>query len=328
MIKISVIVPVYKTEAFIERCARALFSQTLKEVEFIFVDDASPDKSIEIVEGLLAEDFPDRKQDVIILHNAANKGASISRNEGLAQVKGEYVHWCDSDDWMEPDMLEKLYSAAKERDADIAYCDFFLSFEKNERYMSNPRFDTAEEMLKRGFLSGRMKYNLWNKIARRSLYEKIGIVFPEGHSMGEDMAMIRVAAVANKTAYVPEALYHYVKLNEEAYSNTFTPKKLEDTRYNVALTESFLKEIFGDSLDKEISLFKLSIKLPFLMTGDKKMYDLWREWYPESDKYANANPDLPKRTRLLQLMAARGQWWYVNMYYKVVYKFIYGFIYK
>lgn len=142
------------------------------------------------------------------------------------------------------------------------------------------------------------------------------------------MAMIRIAAVADKTAFVSEALYHYVKLNEGAYSNTYTTKKLEDTRYNVALTESFLKEKFGDSLDKEISLFKLSIKLPFLMTGDKNMYDLWREWYPETNQYVNADNNLPGRTRLLQIMAAKGQWWYVSFYYKFVYKFIYGFIYK
>ena len=328
MKKVSVITPIYKTEAFIERCARALFSQTLADVEYVFVDDATPDKSIELLESVLDNEFPERKQDVIIIRHSQNKGASISRNEGLAQASGEYVHWCDSDDWMEPDMLEKLYSAAKEKDADIAYCDFYLSFEKNERYMSNPKYDTAEDMLKKGFLGGRMKYNLWNKLAKRSLYDKIGVVFPEGHSMGEDMAMIRMAAVADKTAYVPEALYHYVKLNEGAYSNTYTQKKLEDTRYNVDLTTAFLKEKFGDSIDKEISLFKLSIKLPFLMTGDKKMYELWREWYPEADKYVNANPDLPKRTRLLQQMAAKGQWWYVKMYYKLVYKLIYGVIYK
>lgn len=328
MIKISVITPIYKTEAFIERCARSLFSQTLKEVEYIFVDDATPDKSIEIIEGLLASEFSEREKDVIIIHHTENRGASISRSDGLARANGEYVHWCDSDDWMEPDMLEKLYSSAKEREADIAYCDFYLSFEKNERYMSNPGFDTAEEMLRKGFLSGRMKYNLWNKIARRNLYDKIGLVFPEGHSMGEDMAMIRMAAVAGNTAYVPEALYHYVKLNEVAYSNTYTAKKLEDTKYNVDLTTAFLKEKFGDSLDKEISLFKLSVKLPFLMTGDKEMYKVWRKWYPEADRYANLNPDLPLRTRLLQQMAAKGQWWYVKLYYILVNKLFYGMIYK
>ena len=146
--------------------------------------------------------------------------------------------------------------------------------------------------------------------------------------MGEDMAMIRIAAVAGKTVYVPEALYHYVKLNEEAYSNTYSEKKLEDTKFNVDLTTAFLKEKFGDSLDKEISLFKLSVKLPFLLTGDKEMFKVWREWYPEADRFANLSPDVPFRTRLLQKMAVEGQWWYVFLYYKIVYKFIYGLIYK
>ena len=140
--------------------------------------------------------------------------------------------------------------------------------------------------------------------------------------------MIQLAAVADKVAYVPEALYHYVKLNEGAYSNSYSQNKLNDIRYNVDRTVSFLTEKFGNSLYNEISLLKLSIKLPFLFTGDKKMFDLWREWYPEADEYANADSSLPKRTRLLQQMAAKGQWWYVKMYYLLVYKLVYGVIFK
>ena len=327
MIKVSVIIPVYGVEAFIERCARGLLSQTLLEVEFIFVDDASPDNSIPLLHKVV-EAFPDRAPQVRILRHPENRGLPATRNTGLAAAQGEYIYHCDSDDWMEPEMLEKMYAAAKSRDADIAYCDFFLSFQSSERYMSNPAYDTAREMLTRGFLGGKMKYNVWNKLVRRSLYTEYGITFPEGHPMGEDMTIIQLAAVADKVAFVPEALYHYVKLNEGAYSNSYSQKKLDDIRFNVDRTVSFLDEKFGNILDKEISLFKLSIKLPFLMTGDKHMYELWRVWYPEADAYAGANPDLPARTRLLQRMAARGQWWFVSLYHKLVYKFVYGVIYK
>ena len=327
MIKVSVIIPIYNVSAFISCNVRSLLSQTLQEVEFIFVDDASPDDSIDILYDNL-ENFPNRKDFVKVIHHKENKGLPAARNTGLTAAKGEYIYHCDSDDWVEPEMLETMYNAAKVADADIVYCDFFLSFEKKERYMSNPRFDTADDMLKKGFLGGNMKYNVWNKLVRRSLYVDNGILFPEGHSMGEDMTMIQLAAVADKVAYVPHAFYHYVKLNEGAYSNTYTQKKLDDIRYNVDRTVTFLQKKFGDSLDYEISLFKLSIKLPFLMTGDKKMYKLWKEWYPEADKYANANPDTPMRIRLLQIMASKGQWWYVSLYYKVVFKFIYGTIYK
>ena len=327
MIKVSVIIPVYNVSAFISCNVRALLSQTLQEVEYIFVDDASPDNSIEILYDNL-DNFPNRKESVKVIHHKENKGLPAARNTGLTLAQGEYVYHCDSDDWVEPEMLEKMYDAAKAADADIVYCDFFLSFEKNERYMSNPRYETAEDLLKKGFLGGTMKYNVWNKLVRRSLYVDNGIIFPEGHSMGEDMTMIQLAAVADKVAYVPHAFYHYVKLNEGAFSNSYTQKKLDDIRYNVDRTVLFLQEKFGNSLEKEISLFKLSIKLPFLLTGNKDMYQLWREWYPEADKYAYANTDQPKRTRLLQKMAAEGQWWYVRLYYKLLYKLLYGVIYR
>lgn len=327
MKKVSVIIPVYNVSAFISYNVRALLSQTLQEVEYIFVDDASPDNSIDILYDNL-DNFPNRKDSVKVIHHQENKGLPAARNTGLALAQGEYVYHCDSDDWVEPEMLEKMYTAAKAADADIVYCDFFLSFEKNERYMSNPRYETAEDLLKKGFLGGTMKYNVWNKLVRRSLYVDNGITFPEGHSMGEDMTMIQLAAVADNVAYVPYAFYHYVKLNEGAFSNSYTQNKLDDIRYNVDRTVLFLQEKFGNSLEKEISLFKLNIKLPFLLTGDKGMYKLWKEWYPESDKYADANTEQPRRTRLLQKMAAKGQWWYVDLYYRLVYKFIYGIIYR
>lgn len=327
MPKVSVIIPVFNVESFIRRNVRSLMEQTLDDVEFLFVNDASPDKSVNYLYEEL-EAFPMRKPYVKILEHDFNKGLPAARNTGLSEASGDYIYHCDSDDWLEPDMLEKLYLAAQDNEADIAYCDFYLSFEKKERYMANPVFTDADDMLKRGFLGGLMKYNVWNKLVRRRLYEKNSIVFPEGHPMGEDMTMVQLSAVADKVSFVPEPLYHYVKLNEGAYSNSYTSKKLDDIRYNVFRTESFLKEKYGDSLKKEISLFKLSIKLPFLLTGDKRMFNLWREWFPEANAYVNANPDLPKRTILLQQMAVKGHWWYIKLYYLFVYKVIYGLIYK
>lgn len=327
MIKVSVIIPVYRVEPFIERCVSSLFSQSLEDVEFIFVDDASPDNSIAIVERSL-EQFPNCKEHTRIIRHPVNRGISVVRNTGLDAATGNYIYYCDSDDWLEPEALEKMYRAAEGSGAEIVYCNFYISFEKNERYMDNPDYDTAEEMLKKGFLGGKMKYNLWNKLVKRSLYTESGIRFPEGHSIGEDMLMIRLAATANKVKHVPEALYHYVKLNENAYSNSYSQKNLDDIRYNADLTVNYLHNLFGNQIEKELALFKLSTKLPFLITDNKNMYKVWSEWYPEANQYANANKDLPARTRFLQVMAAKGQWWYVNLYYRFVYKFIYGALYK
>lgn len=324
---ISVIVPVFKVGNFIERCACSLFEQTLKDIEYIFVNDATPDDSIKVLKSCV-ERYPDRKNRIVILTHEHNLGLPAARNTGLGVATGDYVFHCDSDDFVEPTMLEEMYNAAKDKNADIVYCDFYLSFEKNERCMSNPAYVTAEEMLREGLLGGNMKYNVWNKLVRKSLYSENGIIFPAGHAMGEDMTMIRLAACAKTIAYVPKAFYHYVKLNSNAYTATMSEKHMEDIRFNVDQTVGFLQDKLGDDLDKEIAFFKLNTKLPFLITDDESQYEVWKEWWPEVNVYICQNKTQPFRTRLIQWFAAHGQFWAVKLYFRMVYKMVYGLIYR
>ncbi len=322
MNKISVIIPVFKVAPFVERCTRSLMQQTLSDVEFIFVDDASPDNSMDIVRSVCQE----YGRDVKILVHPENKGLPAGRNTGLSVATGEYIYHCDSDDWVETDLLEKMYDAAKAVDADIAYCDFYLSFESGERYMSNPEFNTGRDLLLKGFLSGTTKYNVWNKIVKRSLYEKTGVLFPSGHSMGEDMTMIMLAAKADKVAYVNKPLYHYVKLNTNAFSNTFSQRHLDDIKYNSDRVFDYLEK--EDIPEDYLSFFKLNIKLPFLLSGDKGQYKLWREWFPEANKKAMDNKLLPYRTRLVQWFASKGLFPMVDLYEVLVNKVYYGLKYR
>ena len=325
--KISIIIPIFKVRNFIERCVCSLFEQTLKDVEYIFVDDASLDDSIDILKSCI-ERYAERKNQITILTHEQNLGLPAARNTGLAVAKGEYIFHCDSDDFVENDMLEVMYEAAKEKDADLVYCDFYLSFEKNERYMSNPVYETADSMLRQGLLGGNMKYNVWNKLVRRSIYTENDILFPAGHAMGEDMTMIRLAACTKSVAYVPKAFYHYVKLNANAYSATMSERHKIDIRFNVNQTVEFLEKKFGNTLEKEIAFFKLNTKLPFLITDDSSQYEVWKEWWPEANKYICENKQQTFRTRLVQWFAAKGQFWAVKLYFKVVYKLVYGVIYK
>ena len=327
MSKVSIVIPFFKVRNFIERCACSLFEQTLKDVEYIFVDDASPDDSIDIVKACI-ERYPERKEQVRILVHEQNQGLPAARNTGLAVATGEYVFHCDSDDFVEREMLEEMYNAAKTQDADVVYCDFYLSFEKNERYMSSPIYETADDMFKKGLLGGAMKYNVWNKLVRRSLYTDNDIIFPAGHGMGEDMTMIRLAACAKSVAYVPKAFYHYVKLNSNAYSATMSERHKVDILFNVNQTVEFLQNKVGDALDKEIAFFKLNTKLPFLITDDESQYEVWKEWWPEANKYIFENKNQSIRTRIVQWMAWKEQWWAIKLYYRVVFKFVYGVIYR
>ena len=326
MLSVSVIVPIYGVEKFIERCVRSLMQQTLDNVEFIFVDDCTPDKSISVLEETVAL-YPNRKNQIKIIHHDVNKGLPAARNTGLAVAEGEYIYHCDSDDFVEPDMLELMYNAAKNNDADFVWSDWFLSYENSERYMKQPEFKSASDTLK-GLLSDAMKYNVWNKLVKRDLYVNNNIQFPSGHSMGEDMTMICLAAGAKNIAYVNKAFYHYVKTNAEAMTQTFKEKHLVDIKYNVDRTVNFLSERKSEDLKKYISFFKLNVKLPFLITSDWNNYRRWYSWYPEANSYIMQNKQLALRTRVLQWMAGKRMYICVWLYYIVVYRWLYNLVYR
>lgn len=324
--KVSVIVPIYKVEKFIERCARSLMEQTLQEVEYIFVNDASTDNSIAVLNKVISV-YTNRVEQVKLLEHEVNKGLPAARNTGLQVATGKYVFHCDSDDYVEPDMLEKLYQKAEETNADIVWCDWFLSFEKNERYMKQPAYGTPIDALK-GILSGTMKYNVWNKLVKRSLYEDNNIQFPAGYSMGEDMTMIRLFACATKVAYLPKAFYHYVKLNGEAFTNTFSERHLKDIQYNVDVTTTFLSTKLGTQIIPYIALFKLNVKYPFIISDKWDMYKLWNVWYPEANEYIGCNINFSIRCKVLQYAAKYRQYWFLYLHYKLIHQFVYGILYR
>lgn len=324
--KVSVIIPVYRVEKFIEKCAASLFSQTLDDVEFIFVDDASPDNSMAVLEKCIQQ-YPQRKAQIRMLTHKENKGLPAARNTGLAVASGEYVFHCDSDDFVEPDMLETLYDEAKKKDADIVWCDWYLSFEHNERYMKQPDYATPMEALK-AMLAGLMKFNVWNKLVRRRLYVDNQISFPAGYAMGEDMTMMLLFAVAGRVAYIPQAFYHYVKLNTEAYSQNFSLNHLESVKHNIRTVELFLHSRLGNGLDLEIACMKLEAKFPFLMSDRKEMYRLWERTYPEANAYILRNHYISRRRRWVQWCAAKRLWFLVRLHGWIVGKLIYGIIYR
>lgn len=324
-IKVSVIVPVYKVEKFIERCAESLLGQTLKGVEYIFVNDATPDNSIAKLEDVLKK-YPGRKKTVKILHHKENRGLPTARNTGLAQATGEYIFHCDSDDYVDSKMLETMYSTAKNDDLDIVWCDWYLSFDRKERYMKQPEYGTPLEALK-GMMSGAMKFNVWNKLAKRSLYTDNQISFPDGNGMGEDMTMMMLFAYAQRVKYIPKAFYHYVKTNVNAFSCTYSDQHLIELGDNVSRIENFIRQRYGKSLDKEISYMKLEAKFPFLLSNDNATMKLWKRWYPEANDDIPTNRYISSRNRGLQLLAARNQFWMIrlyrcilNIYYSIIYK--------
>ena len=184
---VSIIVPVYNVSKYIERCARSLFEQTLQDMEFIFVDDGSPDDSMEILHAVLSE-YPYRKNQVKIITHAKNKGLVAARNAGVRFAHGEYIAHCDSDDWVELDMYERLYKEAKGNSADLVACDFIMEYASyNEIRGCNHCIDDKITLLKAYIGSGWTV--LWNKLVHRDLYFKNNVWGYEGYDFCEDYGL-------------------------------------------------------------------------------------------------------------------------------------------
>ena len=325
-IAVSVIIPVYNVENYIERCVRSLFEQTQSNIEYIFVDDCSPDKSMEILHRLI-EAYATKNLSVKIITHEKNKGLPTARNSGLKAAAGEYVFHCDSDDWVEKDAMERMVRAAQTCQADIVWCDWFLSFRNNERYMKQKGKETPIDCMK-AMLSGRLKYNVWNKLVIRSLYVDNQVTFPDGFGMGEDMTMIRLFSYATKVCYLPAALYHYVQINASSFTKMTSAVHWLHVYYNANQTIEFIKNRYGSELEEELQFFKLNIKLPLLISNEINWHRWWTEWYRDANRYINRNKMFSLRIRLLQLAAAKGNFSIVKLHYYFVTKVVYGIIYK
>ncbi len=207
MPKVSVIIPVYGVEQYIERCARSLFAQTLDDIEYLFVDDCTPDNSIVILQQVLNE-YPWRKEQVVIHRMEKNRGQAAVRTWGIKHSTGDFITHCDSDDWVELDAYRLMYEKAIEEDADVVVCDFARTdgtkINRIEKGCSSTIKDIFIKML---FLSD--SWSLCNKLFRRTVCFKEDFVFPKGN-MGEDMVIcFQQVMNANKVLYLNKPFYNY-----------------------------------------------------------------------------------------------------------------------
>ena len=220
MCKVSVIIPVYGVEKYIERCARSLFEQTLDDMEFIFVDDCTPDCSISALKKVLNE-YPRRKGHVKIIHHDKNQGLPQARQTGLKISSGEYIAHCDSDDWVDVTMYEKMYNKAVEDQADMVVCGYQ---EVNDDGILKERchqFLSKEEYIA-NMLTSKEVWSIWDKLCKRDLYK--GIIYPI-HSMGEDILLtFQLVLKANLISNIKSNLYRYY-FNPKSITKTASVEK-------------------------------------------------------------------------------------------------------
>ena len=233
--KISVIVPVYKAEAYLHRCVDSLLAQTFTDFEVLLVDDGSPDRS-----GEICDEYARKDRRVRVFHKE-NGGVSSARQCGMDHAQGEYTIHADPDDWVDPTMLEELYRKAKEEDADMVICDYFVEErKKTKRIIQKPSALDHNVVLEELFQQ--LHGSCCNKLVRRACYKEFGVKFPEELSFCEDL-LVNTCLLLHKikVAYLSKAFYHY-----DQYTNI---NSLVHRPFNVMLKQ---EKDFASSLRNEL----------------------------------------------------------------------------
>ena len=308
--KVSVLVPVYGVERFIERCAVSILEQDYPNIEIVFVDDCTPDRSIEVLESVIAR-YACVKDKVVVLHHAKNKGLAAARETALLAATGEYVMHVDSDDWIEPGCIAQMAALAAREDADMVVGDYSLNHADVVRYCSarilNPPCDYAREMVCRKPL---YSYTMWSKLIRRGIH--LGALPVEGLDYGEDYAtMPRIAALCNKVVKLDKKVYNYRQGNQESYVCNFSEKSFG----NMVAAVELLCRFFQDERHKLsadiVNFIKLTNKV-FLVTQSSQTSlrlarRAWMMW-PDAAGVSR----LTRFDKLVYALACTRQFWAVR----------------
>lgn len=225
---VSLIVPIYGVESYIEQCARSVLGQTYPRMEFIFVNDGTRDGSMDVLSRVL-KDFPDRNVKIV---NKENAGLPQARKSGLEVATGEYVMHVDADDWIEADAAARLVEKALETGADLVYCDFWKEY-ANRSKLDHERLYTVEtkaRWMKRLYNDGAYGY-VWCKFAKRSLYEGI---FAPRFNMHEDIIFsTQLIFRATKIAQLSVPLIHYRRTNDSSATRVGRAKRRTQSARNI-----------------------------------------------------------------------------------------------
>ncbi len=239
MVEVSVIVPIYGVEKYIERSLNSLFTQTKTlGVEFILVNDCTKDNSIEIAKRVISNYT---HLDVRIVEHEVNRGLAAARQTGMDVARGEYVLHIDSDDWCETDMIEQMYERAKGDDADVVISDFLIDYPHRTTYSIQKCPPTGEECVN-DILRGKLYGSVWNKMIRRSIFVDNNLNWVEGISLWEDLLITtKVFCYVNRVSYLPKAFVHYFQ-NAESICGVASPSKLNDVVNVIASLEQFFAD--------------------------------------------------------------------------------------
>ena len=319
MVKVSIIVPFYNVEKYIEKCLTSLVNQTLEEIEIILVNDGSKDNSIKV-----AKDFEQKYPAKIRYYEKPNGGLGDARNFGIKFAKGEYIAFLDSDDYVEPTTYEEMYEMAIKEKSDMVECDFWWEYPNKKKEDIGVEYKNQNDML----LKARVV--AWNKLIKKEIYEKHPEArFAVGLRYEDVEGFYKILPYINKVSFVRKPFIHYVQRNN-SISNTQNKKNEEmfivlDNVLNY-YKEKNIYEKFEKELEYTYTRYLLCSSLKRISKIQEKQVRkdlLEKTWNELNTKF----PDW-KKNKILN-----SNWSLKNMYIKSVnkmtfkfYAFIFGVI--
>lgn len=277
MYKVSVIVPVYNAGKHLEKCVRSLFEQTLSDIEYIFVNDCTPDNSMEILETIIRE-YPERAKDITIINHERNTGQSGARKDGMKVASGEYIIHCDADDWIDLDMYECMYNKAKEDDVEAVCCNIVMEFLDSRKILRvNGEYDDHRLMYECKAPISVEYFSMCNRMVSRKVYERHTIEPFEGVNMWDDVGLAtRVRFYCRSTSVINREFYHYNRQNEVS-----TTRRPLDERYREqSLCIDFIEQFFRtEGVLEKYRLFISYLRAHSAEDIFRHDIDLWRETF-------------------------------------------------
>ncbi len=250
-IKVSIIVPVYNVEKYLKQCMESLVNQTLKDIEIIVVNDGSPDNSIKILEK-----YEKKYPDIVKVFTTENRGVSHARNYGLGRAAGEFIMFVDSDDFVELDMAEKLYSKAVKDQNDLVLCARYNVYEVEGRTELKRKLMNIFSM-NQNFRMSERKFELvhispfpWDKLFKRSLLSDIR--FPEGIRFEDLVLAFEAAVMAENIGVVPDPLYNYRKTTQVGFLNSFSEATKDIVKAFTLLFDYMKEHDLFDTFEEEL----------------------------------------------------------------------------
>lgn len=239
---ISILVPIYNVGKYIERCAVSLFEQSYEgAIEYVFVDDCSPDDSVNKLRNVLAN-YPQRTDQVKIIAHNINRGLSNARNTALLNATGKYIMHIDSDDYIDTDMVKLMLDSALKQDADMVVCDINNVYQdriaRTKVIVDSDVFQYLSSILTR-----RTPVCLCGRMIKREILSRNNVISISGLNHGEDYATVpRIIFYCKCIAKVDKALYNYVRYNVGSYTHCIDEKAINDIIWaNQLLIDFFTK---------------------------------------------------------------------------------------